>query len=400
MTAQRHIIKRQVLELQISSMADAQQLQTEVSRIYRQRIVPLIDRYCSELSAPECIHRIDALELNLGTVHPQHLEEDLIAKVRAQLRTLLAEQITADEHRAEGAGGNRKTASHLELFGVFAQTGSVPWWTDASPPHLLDDCLQYLIHHAPGPLRQLMRELAQDQRPLQRIVHHYADRLLAALTAVLAPALALQALAHMVRDLVLLLQSTTIGAGQEQARLRHLVWGVIMQQVSLRGEQETAWPPFFQAVLIRVAVELGVAYTVLLAGMHQVVPQDHARFQSPLGEIAETLYTEFLQMHGLPLPSAEEEQGEGVLQPGGAGGRYRPPGKQGEGPGGRSRTAPRAPLSAGAPAPPPDARATLARRTGTDRAGWSRTGARPDAHGDLAGGAPPGSLGACERGSS
>jgi hypothetical protein len=294
MTTQRHIVKRQVLELHISSMADAQQLQTEVSRIYRQRIVPLIDQYCTALSDPDRIHRIESLELNLGTVHPQYLEENLVAQVSTQLRTLLAERITADERKAEGSGANRKTTSQLELFSVFAQTGSVPWWADSSQPHLLDDCLQYLLHNAPGPFRGLLRELAQEQSSLQRIVRHFADRLLADLAAVLAPSLDVSAFAHMVRDLVLVLQSTTNGAGQRQTRLRHLVWGVIMQQVSLRGEQATAWPPLFQAVLIRVAGELGVAYTALLSSMYQVVRENQERFQSPIDEITETLYQEAL----------------------------------------------------------------------------------------------------------
>ena len=312
--AQRHIIKRQVVELQVGSAASAQQLQAEVSRIYRQRIVPLIERYCNEFSSPERIHRIDALELNLGTVHPQHLEEDLVASVSRQLRALLAEQITADERHAEAAGSSRKTTSQLELFGVFAQTGSLPWWADASPPHLLDDTLQYLIDHASGPLCQLMGELAHAQSSLQRIVHHFADRLLAALAATLAPALDLTTLARIVRDLVSLLQSTANGGIQVQTRLRHLVWSVLMQWLSLRGERETTWPPLLHAVLIRVAAELGVSYATLLSGMHRLMQQDQSSFQGALGEIIKTLYTAYLHTPGSSPPLAGEEQGEERLQ--------------------------------------------------------------------------------------
>ncbi len=322
MTAQRHIIKRQVVELQIGGAIDAQQLQTEVSRIYRQRIVPLIDRYCSELSAPELIHRIDSLELNVGTIHPQHLEENLVAKVDNQLRALLAEQITADERKAKNSGADRKTASHLELFSVFAQTGSVPWWADSSHPHLLDNGLQYLMLNAPGPLRRLMRELAQEQFSLQRIVRHFDDRFLANLAAVLASSLNLATFAHLVHDLVLVLQNMTSGASQRQTRLRHRVWGVILQRANLKEEGETTWPPFFQAVLIRIARELGFTYPALLSGVRQVVQQDHTRFQSPIRAIIETLYTELSRTeptrlvnllrdtpHPVPLPLGERAAG-------------------------------------------------------------------------------------------
>jgi hypothetical protein len=139
-----------------------------------------------------------------------------------------------------------------------------------------------------------MRELAQEQSSLQRIVHHFEDRLLADLAAILAPSLDVAAFAHLVRDLVLVLRSTTIGAGQRQTRLRHLVWGVIMQQVSLRGEQETVGLPFFQEVLPRVAGELGVAYAALLSGMYQVVRENRERFQSSIEEITESLYQDAL----------------------------------------------------------------------------------------------------------
>ena len=47
MSEQKHVIKRQVIELELTNLADARRIQTEVSRDYREQIVPLLDRYCS-----------------------------------------------------------------------------------------------------------------------------------------------------------------------------------------------------------------------------------------------------------------------------------------------------------------------------------------------------------------
>ena len=215
MSEQRHIIKRQVLELKVGRAEDARRLQTEMSRIYRQRIVPLIDRYCTELSTPDRIHRIDSLELDLGVVDLHHLEDDLVAKVRTQLRQQLAAQISAQERQAHSPGISLKTTSQLELFSLFAQTGSLPWWADASQPHLLDDSLQHLIRHAPGPLRRLMRELAQAERPLQRLVQHVDEASLSALFTLLAPALKAY-LASFPQELVAVLHRTTVGAANPE----------------------------------------------------------------------------------------------------------------------------------------------------------------------------------------
>jgi hypothetical protein len=290
-----------VVELHIGNRADARRLQDEVSRIYRQRIVPLIDQYCTELSAPDVIHRVPSLEVNLGTIDPEHFEEDLVGKARAQLHAALAAWITADERTAGGGDADRRTASRLELFAVFARTGSVPWWADSLQPQLVDDCLWHLIHTAPRALRRLMHELAEEPTAIHRIARHFDDRLLTELAASLAPALDVAGHVRLVRDLVAILQETSAGSGQRRTHLRDLVWRALLRQVSLTGEQEAVWPPLLSIVLAGVAKELGVAYPTLVADMNQVVGHDQSRFQSPIPEITAILSEQLLLQRELPL---------------------------------------------------------------------------------------------------
>ena len=68
MITQKHLIKRFVLELTVADSGEAYQLQEEVSRICRRRLVPIIDEHCSAVSAPDRIDRIDSLEIDLGTL--------------------------------------------------------------------------------------------------------------------------------------------------------------------------------------------------------------------------------------------------------------------------------------------------------------------------------------------
>src|SRR5437899_1863875 len=100
MSEQKHIIKRQIIELTVQGDAEAQRLQAEVSRIYRQRLVPLIDACCTEASHPNQIHRVDRLEIDLGSIDPQRLEEELVAKLMPALRRALGEQIDAQKRAA------------------------------------------------------------------------------------------------------------------------------------------------------------------------------------------------------------------------------------------------------------------------------------------------------------
>src|SRR4051812_22765666 len=140
MSEQKHIIKRQIIELTVPNAAAAPAMQDAISRVYRQRIVPLIDQCCTELGAPDRLYRIDSLELDLGTLDAEDLEEQFVAQVRTTLRKKLTAQISRQEE-ATSSGHSPKTHSALELFALFARTGSLPWWADHHQPNLLAENL-------------------------------------------------------------------------------------------------------------------------------------------------------------------------------------------------------------------------------------------------------------------
>lgn len=88
------MIKRQILELELDSRLNAADLQTHVSQLYRQKIVPLVDVYCSQFSDPEIIHRIDHLEIDLGDIDLANLDTDYVQKAASALATELAKWLT------------------------------------------------------------------------------------------------------------------------------------------------------------------------------------------------------------------------------------------------------------------------------------------------------------------
>jgi len=262
MSEQRHSIKRQVIELTVRDAAHADRLHDEVSRIYRQRIVPLIDRCCSELSAPDQLDRIERLELDLGAIDERHLEAELVARVRAALRPALAAQIAAQD----AAGRSSRATAWLELLALFARTGSLPWWADAATPQLLENGLRYLLANAADPLRGLMRRLAGEPNSLQRLVDHLPDDVLVLLAAALAPAVGAP-LAEQLLALLVLLRDTPAVVGWGPARLRRSAWGAILRVAGMAGSQHTSAAPFYQSVLRRVAAERGIRYDTLRADL-------------------------------------------------------------------------------------------------------------------------------------
>jgi hypothetical protein len=281
MSEQRHRIKRQIIELHTPNPEQAWRLQAEVSRVYHQRLLPLIDQLCSELSTPDQLYRIDTLTVELGPIDPHRLEEELVTRLAPALRTALASQINEQRHR-DRHGQTSQATAQVELLAGFARSGSLPWWADATQPQLLDESLRSLLDAAPDRLRRLLRQLAHEQRPLRRLVNHWADDVLARLTRWLVPALAGSGVAEP-QAVAGLLQASATPAGSSPSERRQTAWYHLLYVASLGGAEYATAGAYYQAVVRRVAAGLGAPVATLLADLDRTTA---AGEEQPLGQPA------------------------------------------------------------------------------------------------------------------
>ena len=177
MSEQRHKIQKQIIELHLAKDAvDARQLQSEFSRIYRRRIVPIIDQYCTELSTPDQLHQIDSLEIDLGEINPAHLETEVVAKFQLAMRKALTAQLDQQTTATAGQKQSTKTESQIDLLWHFAQTGTLPWWADTQNPHILQESLHLVLEESPTTLRALIKQLLGEKRPFRRFISHFNNQ--------------------------------------------------------------------------------------------------------------------------------------------------------------------------------------------------------------------------------
>jgi len=184
--AQRHRILRQVLEVRAPAQA-ASDIQNELGQIQRQDLEAIIDECCSDLSSPDRIHRIDKLEVDLGSVPLQSLETQLPQALKSALRKALQSHIELLDRGAGSSDQHPAAKSQLELVAFFASTGTLPWWADSNRPRHLRDSINFLLEHAPVDLAVLFGELARHPRQLQRILLNCEDATLIALFNILLP---------------------------------------------------------------------------------------------------------------------------------------------------------------------------------------------------------------------
>jgi len=284
MSGAKHRIKRQLIELTVANEAVASQLHAQIRRVHERQLLPLIDRYCSELSDAERIYRIDKLEVDLGTISAENLEADFAARLAGPLRNALAEHIDLAQRSA--GGENSAMPSSLELFEFFARTGSLPWWADTSQPRLLDGAVEDLLRVAPRPLARSLRVLSDEYGCLKRLVLHYPDALITRLVLLLMPDLC-ETLTGFYGALADLLQGSKLSAG---ISARTTVWTTILRTACREPMPGIEPEGFWRETLQQLAAATGVAYAVLVSGLCRSVETMGRGAGMPLGDIVQRLY--------------------------------------------------------------------------------------------------------------
>src|SRR5262249_2921412 len=162
------------------------ELQQKLSRLAHIRLMPLIAEHCSELSSPDVIHRVDSLELDLGELPLQDLEEALIRKFDTEFPRKLEEAIA---QQSAGRAQDPRTAAYLELFTFFIQSGTFPWWADTAETGLLEKSVIWLTARAPGAFKPFVTEFLTQESYRKRLIQHLSNGALAALAGLYSPAL-------------------------------------------------------------------------------------------------------------------------------------------------------------------------------------------------------------------
>ncbi len=259
MTNQRHMILKQKVEVTVPSSEQAWPLQEQISKILRTKIKPLIERACDSLSTPDCLHRIERLELDLGFVDANNLSKQLPALFDEAFKRALGKAVA----QPDPSGLPSKVASQWELFTQFIREGTLPWWADLTKPHQVEDSIDYLLSEAPELIRQGLPILALDLRGLRRMIRQLQDRQLAFLVSLQIPALGefgwslFQSMTHSQNHIPLLSASQSSG-------FRVNVWQSILQNALLPELTPADRTDFARGVLMRLAHLQGVSYPAVV----------------------------------------------------------------------------------------------------------------------------------------
>ncbi|WP_346293015.1 contractile injection system tape measure protein [Sphaerothrix gracilis] len=312
MPQQRHVIKQQILELQIDSEVKAFELQNRISALYRSQVVPLIEAYCDRLSDADSIYRIDRLEIDLGEIELAALETDFVQKIAASLAQQLSQQrLSSPARPADSATALsdsaaaaltpsaaplknptvRQTAppispkeADFELLQDFIHTGRFPWWCQVQTQSALQEGFTRVLADLPTRLKALLKQALVQERPRQRILYQFSEQMLAEMLKLLLPG-SDRAVQAYFSDMQRLRPHIACWQGVSPARLRQMLWQGLGSQLALSSAAPPRLETLLQSNLWQIAAQLQLEKRSLVQQLLEAIEsrqQAGERFASEL----------------------------------------------------------------------------------------------------------------------
>jgi len=123
----RHLIKKQLIELNVNAGLDAFRMQHLISNHYNHKILPAIESIFNEYCREDEVLKLDKLEIDLGEIPVTEMEEiylseNVVLKFKTKLREKLA-LVSAGTTVARES----KEMNNCRQWIAYMQTGYLPW---------------------------------------------------------------------------------------------------------------------------------------------------------------------------------------------------------------------------------------------------------------------------------
>jgi len=138
-----HIIKKQIIEVEITSGQSTAVVHDKVKHIYYERILPRLDKLFSEMSPGNVVVRLDKLDFNLAGISIDRLEEEFVEKTVAAFKTKLEEKLQFNVGDSDNIELIPSYRSPAEAMLHFLEYGYFPWWHSSGDLRTLE---QRIIH--------------------------------------------------------------------------------------------------------------------------------------------------------------------------------------------------------------------------------------------------------------
>lgn len=272
---QRHVVGRQIMEVTVPDQDWAHQVHNQMSRISRQRIVPLLDRICSELVASDQIVRIQRLEIDLGILEADSLEQDLVSRIGDSVRNALLKELKISTQGERADRAELQEYSHIELLYYYLQQGALPWWADNEQHTVLDDALSFLLTKAPRSVRRLLDKVLRSETQTDRFIETFNDQQI-----VQTVQLVVDTRSEGNTNLTLLSELLPYAQNACPSISRKQFWAIVLRSAEESKQHTADQPNLYRSILIQLSARSGVPYRSLLVSIVEAARQQSSKLHA------------------------------------------------------------------------------------------------------------------------
>lgn len=308
-----HIIRQQVLDIAVPPGERAHELQDELSYLYNRKLIPLIDDIFTSVSG-ERIIRLDKLEVDLGGVNRENLEQELVLKVKEQLRKALDKAVSVHVPGKVAISGRREVGE-IRLLEHYLLYGSYPWWVSSSDRPSVAGILLSAMAAYPAEVVSVLRSTGRKAWVRRRLALRFTEPQLEQVVRLLEPQHA-QFIIDYSTDLQQLHEKTPAVKAPAQ-EFREAKWEFIFTY--LLNERGTVFNTrsFVKSTIAQLAAKYNIAYGDLLAFLAVSIKRDDLPFscRSSLPLVLADIFHEHKEASAVAEVNSIREQGEQLQFP-------------------------------------------------------------------------------------
>ncbi len=174
MTQHKHIINKQIIEIQLPKKADAFGVQQTLGKLYSEQFTPIIDKLlCDHYGSDEKKrYQIDTLTVDLGTVHIENIAAVFTEKFKD---ALLAIEDPEDEDNVIEKKVEKSQKTSLQVVSYYLKNGRLPWWSNKTSKSYVLEQLDRLIITPDATFTKLLSQLPLNHVYLNRFIYTFTE---------------------------------------------------------------------------------------------------------------------------------------------------------------------------------------------------------------------------------
>ena len=307
-----------VFEVESRSKHKAHGLHNRISRIVNDSLVFCADQYLLENIADNWVLQIDSMEIDIGEIDENDLEEETVTRFAKAFCEELAARIALLRvnplQASEKATLQQTFKSKLQLLEHFLVTGTLIWWADKTTTWSMDVLIAELVHTQAGLLRELIIRVGRVEEVRKRIAWQFKEETVKQIIAVLEPEEAAYIFSYY--DEVRHIQHKEQLIKTEEAVFARATLLFILNYLLVDRGSNFNRKAFVKNNISQVAAGFNTSYAILLRLFFEAINQElppHIATGSLYDIIRQLFAEELITTEPIPAIAADHQPGEAQL---------------------------------------------------------------------------------------